>query len=476
MGTATCSFRKNGERNGRFYKAAVYEYAIKLPGPAVTYEDALKEMMPNLLEYQKQASIAGSQEVDIIVFPEDGIYGFMMRNATEIQPFLEYIPDPRSVNWNPCKDPDRFSNTAVQTFLSCLAKNNSMYLVANYGDAQPCSAKDPNCPSSGQYQYNTDIAFDRTGKLIARYHKQNLFFETQFNEPVHPEMIYFDTDFGRFGLFTCFDVLFHDPAIRLVKQYNITDVAFPTAWMDALPFFSAIGYHSSFAIAYDVNFLAANLHLPSLRFQGSGIYTPNGANEFFYDKHEKNGKLLVSDVQVIDRSISKFSKNRFVFGDYEMLFHRDPEFNSVLFKDWYNMVSLRNLNDTITICQEGFCCFLSYKTDSLDGHYAFAVFNGIHPRNGPYYLQVCILLRCQGQDPESCGRLMFEAEGRFDHVHIKGNFTSPYVTPQVVLSNNGSLELPDKNSLHYDTEGLYFRVVDKPLLEAALIGRVYESD
>ena len=78
------------------------------------------------------------------------------------------------------------------------------------------------------YQYNTNVVYNKTGKLIARYHKENLFFEYQFDRPQTTEYIYFDSPFGRFGVFTCFDIMFHDPAVALVSRYNVTNVVFPT--------------------------------------------------------------------------------------------------------------------------------------------------------------------------------------------------------------------------------------------------------
>jgi pantetheine hydrolase len=68
----------------------------------------------------------------------------------------------------------RFGSTPVQERLSCLAKNNSIYVVANMGDKKPCNTSDSHCPPDGRFQYNTDVVFDSQGKLVARYHKVQL--------------------------------------------------------------------------------------------------------------------------------------------------------------------------------------------------------------------------------------------------------------------------------------------------------------
>lgn len=59
----------------------------------------------------------------------------------------------------------------MQERLSCMARSNSIYVVANIGDKKPCNSSDPGCPRDGRYQYNTNVVFDSEGKLVARYHK-----------------------------------------------------------------------------------------------------------------------------------------------------------------------------------------------------------------------------------------------------------------------------------------------------------------
>nr|KAG5698980.1 hypothetical protein BaRGS_033493 [Batillaria attramentaria] len=108
-------------------------------------------MRQNLAVFSEQAAEAKRQVVDILVFPEDGIYG-MGFTREALEPYLEYIPDPEHDHWIPCDDPNRYS-----------------------------------------------------------YHKRHLFYEYQFDTP-EAKVVSFDTPFGRWGMFTCFDILFYDPA------------------------------------------------------------------------------------------------------------------------------------------------------------------------------------------------------------------------------------------------------------------------
>ncbi|KAL4676327.1 hypothetical protein H8959_010472 [Pygathrix nigripes] len=232
------------------FTAAVYEHAVILPNVTLTpvsREEALALMNRNLDILEGAIISAAQQGARIIVTPEDGIYGWNF-NRDSLYPYLEDIPDPE-VNWIPCNNPNRFGQTPVQERLSCLAKNNSIYVVANIGDKKPCNTSDPQCPPDGRYQYNTVVVFDSQGKLVARYHKQNLFMgEEQFNVPKEPEIVTFNTSFGSFGIFTCFDILFHDPAVTLVKDFHVDTILFPTAWMNVLPHLSAVEFHSAWAM------------------------------------------------------------------------------------------------------------------------------------------------------------------------------------------------------------------------------------
>lgn len=72
--------------------------------------------------------------------------------------------------------------------------------------------------------------------IFYRYEKGNLYFEDQFDKPNPIELSTFETDFGViFGLFTCFDIIFYNPAFQLVEN-GIRNFIFPTAWVDELPF------------------------------------------------------------------------------------------------------------------------------------------------------------------------------------------------------------------------------------------------
>ena len=57
------------------------------------------------------------------------------------------------------------------------------------------------------------------GYLVAVYDKRNLFMTEKqiFNQP-ELEVVTFMTDFGKFGLMTCFDAMYEHPFLDLVEQ------------------------------------------------------------------------------------------------------------------------------------------------------------------------------------------------------------------------------------------------------------------
>ncbi|XP_033612882.1 biotinidase isoform X4 [Fukomys damarensis] len=96
-----------------YYMAAVYEHqAVLSPNPLalIGRKQALELMNQNLDIYEQQVMTAAQKGVQIIVFPEDGIHGFNF-TRTSIYPFLDFMPSPQLVRWNPCLEPHRFNDT-----------------------------------------------------------------------------------------------------------------------------------------------------------------------------------------------------------------------------------------------------------------------------------------------------------------------------------------------------------------------------
>lgn len=460
--------------------AAVYEHAVILPNRTktpVSQEDALNLMNKNIDILERAIKQAAEQGARIIVTPEDALYGWEFTRET-IFPYLEDIPDPQ-VNWIPCQDSHRFGHTPVQARLSCLAKNNSIYVLANLGDKKPCNSCHSTCPPTGYFQYNTNVVYNPEGKLVARYHKYHLYSEPQFDVPEKPELVTFNTTFGRFGIFTCFDILFYDPAVTLVKDFHVDTILFPTAWMNVLPLLTAIEFHSAWAMGMGVNLLAANIHRVSLNMTGSGIYTPNGSKVYHYDMKTESGKLLLSDVD--SHPLSSLAPPTAVnWSAYATTIKPFPvqksTFRGFISRDGFNFTELFENAGNLTVCQKELCCHLSYRMFQKEENevYVLGAFTGLHGRRRREYWQVCTMLKCKTTNLTTCGQPVETASTRFEMFSLSGTFGTKYVFPEVLLTE---IHLsPGKFEVLKDGRLVNKNGSSGPILTVSLFGRWYTKD
>lgn len=406
-----------------------------------------------------------------------------------VYPFLEYIPDASS-HWNPCDNPSLYPNTELQYNLSCMAKHNNIYLVANIGDKQPCQpVENPKCPADGRYQFNTNVVYNPNGDLIAKYHKYNLYFEYQFDTPDKYDVVTFDTPFGTFGTFICFDILFENPAVSMVQTHKIPNIIFTTAWMDATPFLFSVQFHSSFAMTHGVNLLSANLHLPEYRFQGSGIFTPDGAAAYYHNRTVgSDGKLIIATIPV-NKHITNLP---LTVDPSPMSLSKEETFKSVMFRDTHNLVALKQEFGKASVCHDDLCCNVSYNKNTApwvqgsDSNYFFALaaYSGLH-HNARYYMQICSLVKCTATGIEYiCGQMNstnYEQKIPLNDVKtfsLFGNFSTPYVYPQIFMESGQKLELTSyPRSWTYENGYLMSdEPFQQPLGVASLFGRDYKRD
>ncbi|KAM5280037.1 biotinidase [Ctenodactylus gundi] len=484
------------------YVAAVYEHhLVSSPNPLalVSRKQALELMNQNLDIYEQQVMTAAQKGVQIIVFPEDGIHGFNY-TRTSIYPYLDFMPS-QLVRWNPCLQPHRFNDTEVLHRLSCMAMKGKMFLVANLGTKQPCLSSDPGCPRDGRYQFNTDVVFSSNGTLVDYYRKHNLYFEAAFDTPLQVDHVTFETPFaGKFGVFTCFDILFFDPAVRLLRDAEVKHIVYPTAWMNQLPLLAAIEIQKAFATAFGVNILAANIHHPSLGMTGSGIHTP--LTSFWYHNMETlKDHLIIAQVprnplglgtgnttgnmdpfhseflKILSGSphCEKDAQEIHCNEDAKWNLDTPPTFHSEMMYDDFTLVPVWEKEGYLQVCSNSLCCYLLYTRPALSNElYALGVFDGLHTVHGTYYIQVCALVRCGGLGFHTCGQDITEASGMFEF-HLWGNFSSSSIFP-LFLTSGMTLETPDQFGWENDHCFLRKNKLSSGLVTAALYGRLYERD
>lgn len=194
---------------------------------------------------------AAEQDVDMLIFPE-----YTLNNVA----FPIEIPDPVDVV-SPCEGGEGLNNLLID--LSCLARDNEIYLCINLSEREECSEESQEarndtraCSSLGISRYNTNVVLDRDGTVVGRYRKFNLFREGGINTTQTAELSTFETDFGvTFGNIICFDVLFFEPAMQLI-QLGVRNFLFSAMWMSELPFLTCEFSDSSKFLDFKPTFMS----------------------------------------------------------------------------------------------------------------------------------------------------------------------------------------------------------------------------
>ncbi|KAJ9591800.1 hypothetical protein L9F63_001617, partial [Diploptera punctata] len=409
--------------NSSTYVAAVVEYSPQLYKPTNQTDNLSK----NAEQYVEIISQAANQSADIIVFPECGLAE--LGTSTK---YSSVIPDPQD-NANPCLSPSAGVHEAV-SMLSCAARKYNMYVVVNIPERKDCTE-----PSSSTCTvfYNCDVVFDRQGNTIARYRKFNLFGEPGFNVTEKPDMTVFNTDFGvKFGVFTCFDIIFEDPAVSLVTQLGVTDIVFPTAWFSELPFLSAVQEQAAWAHSLDVNFLGSGYNAPQGGSTGSGIYAGKHGVLTSIMATSPTTQLLIATVpkktnkigtiQPITPSTSSDTSEIYMLKD-----KLEP----------YTTVPLTQ-DTTNKLCNGELCCQFEIKmmnVSNISGYnYRLAVFDGVRSftfKTGG--LQVCAVISCANESLSSCGVPRNDSQTfstTFTYISITGDFrTKVSLLPNTLL-------------------------------------------
>lgn len=457
------------------YKAAVVEfYPDQFHLPNVRIQNNLKGFEQALDTLHK----AGG--ANIVVFPEDAILGEAFFSREEIAPYLEAIPEvtPTSKSVNPCSDSSFKGRPILQT-LSCLAEKYNLVLVANMGDVQPCSSEQ--CPTDQKYYFNTNVVFEADGTLIAKYHKVNLYAgETKiFNPGVYSNntCISFETSFGvTFGTFTCYDLLFQEPANCLLSK-NIQNFVLPTAWGSSYPFYMSISVQQGWSRKHGVNFLAANQHFKITYSTGSGIYSNGVARHYMIS----GDTWLSATGQVLIADLSEDSHRP--FANTTQVGNRSNEASIMAKTNTYlNFTLLQSQESTVETKYHDsnlgwdLGCKLEYSIRSMleKEQYALGAYIGTNVDDSNFQFAVCTLVKCSLSG--KCGEPEdgYEAKTLFDRIFLSGNFpdgSDVYATAlgsQLGLLNPNLLDIAENNSISISG-------INQPLLAASLWTRIYSD-
>ncbi|XP_023245626.1 vanin-like protein 2 [Copidosoma floridanum] len=403
------------------YTGAVVEYY-----PVTHSINNEKPSHINADNYVKIIKKASDYSADILVFPESSL-----STPTSMDPKISrseaasYVPDPRD-NLVPCDD--KTYAYSLRT-ISCAARDHRMYVVVNHREKVDCLGNTTGCPSDNLLIYNTNVAFDRQGRVIARYRKFNLFGERGTNVTEDPVTSTFRTDFGvTFGQFICFDVLFSRPALNLTTQMGIRDIIFSSHWFSELPFLVSVQAQAGWAHANDVNLLSSGYNMPLTVSGGSGIFIGREGYSQVLLRTKPANVLMVSEIpMVIDgkRLVNINTEKSFTYEFDESEINTTTSAFSKSFVPLIEDLSIyttkkidlkSSVSDEI-LCDRELCCDFKFNVsfhknmandDARYYRYRMAVFNGTRTFRGVATggIKSCGIISCTNNTLSSCGRLI----------------------------------------------------------------------
>ncbi|KAH8265741.1 hypothetical protein KR026_008743, partial [Drosophila bipectinata] len=390
-------------------------------------------------EFQRIIASEEAKDLDIIVFPE---------HVTNYKETASFVPH-GSQNVTPCYQTD-YDLLLIE--ISCAARAQGIYVVINLIEKEICAngsgsdTFDP-CPAQGIRYFNTNVVFDRSGRVISRYRKTHLWRHEYDSRSVlrQPDVATFATDFGvTFGHFICFDMLFYEPAMVLVRDLNITDIIYPTFWFSELPFLTALQLQEGWSFGNNVNLLAADASDPAGKTTGSGIYAGRWGRLQAEIFAQPTTRLMTARVPKKDRVQQLGDQVEELFTPQLIT----PRMTGVdTYRDYnvdiFETVLLEAdfLEVTQNLCHGTFCCDFSVKraltpgditADHLTYRYRLAAYWGDETtviRVDRSEQAVCAIFACKDESLLSCGSIFPASGGQVANKHhfteIKINATFP---------------------------------------------------
>ncbi|XP_065342072.1 pantetheinase-like [Cloeon dipterum] len=386
-----------------------------------------EELQFNIIEQNlDRLSIDDTKGRKLMVFPEYALTTIKVKDDRKAAFRLsQIVPSNGIILCDDAGDPEQ-DYLAVHR-LSCLAQRLQIDLVANLVEKVACSATETNqpCGSDGVLLYNTNVAFDKDGRLLAKYRKFNLLQEPALNRTDSAEAVTFTTSFGvTFGLVTGHDLLFHKPAVELVNVHRVTHFVHPTAWVNTLPFKTGTQIQMGWSRTLKVNLVSSSYLHVEKGYSGAGVYRKDGTYRMAIGL-ETGGEPIIDFFDQEKGAVDLTMKSFHTESDALM-----AEFSSTLLLN----------NKTAETCHGKFCCQLEIEADfgDQDHFYQLLAFSG--EDGAGIQIQACGLVACANAEVASCGNALDESEYAtrvsFNSILLKGNFSSSHVIPSTLHSES----------------------------------------
>lgn len=417
-----------------YYTAGVVEFR-----PAVSGGNSAQLLEDNLKAYLELIESANGT-TDIIVFPEATLNSLLQ---------LTTVPLPSSHSLCHTQSAVVTEVAEFMRQLACAAIKAQTYLLFNVKEQEECNQQDVediDCPTRGYRLYNTNVVLDRSGAIVSRYRKWNLYLEPQLNHTAEPEFAIFETDFNvTFGHFICFDMLFYTPAQEIVERYGIRNMIVTKLFNSEMPFLTASQLQQGWAWGNNVNLLAAGASLPHGGISGSGIYAgQRGAlvRRMVGDSFVGVRQLLVARVARWPELESKdvtLDVERVGPVQRQLMMLQQPQLQD--FNTWQVPLINGSLQQQ-RLCHADLCCDFELSLqlpqtetpphDNVKYEYVYrvGVFVGRRRYEEAQYsvVRLCGLFACHNASVESCGQLGNEpgewqgAQLQFNMLRVRGEF------------------------------------------------------
>ncbi|XP_017778212.1 PREDICTED: vanin-like protein 1 [Nicrophorus vespilloides] len=396
---AICITQMASSKESNTYSAAVVEYFPERFSKAFDLKETITKRVDAYIEILSNIE----QDLDIIVYPESTLqFRSKIYTREDLIDAASIIPSVADKN-APCSESNGYNEYFVS--LSCAAKKYRTYLSVDLIEKSPCVGS--KCSDDKWNVYNTNVVFDRDGIVVASYRKYNLFGE-HVNVPDEPMHTTFVTDFGvKFGIFICFDIMFNEPAMKLVEQ-GVKHFIFPLMWFSELPFLTAVQTQHMWSFENDVVLLASGANNPRSGSSGSGIYQGRQGPLKMYINGKEGTKVLVANVEKVwDSSLSVENPNADVNEDVD---------NLKLFYDDLTKYNSFNLDvdqqDYVIKVNDDFQCnfhVVATNTGKLSDKqsyvYKLVGYSGWRSFQGQKdgFVQVCAMVTCLDNSLSTCG-------------------------------------------------------------------------
>lgn len=441
------------------YVAAVVEYAPFMNDANFSAPAVAKIKCLNAEKYLDLAAQASSRGAQIIVFPEYGLFGPVLRSRSDAESYAEVLPDVGE-----CIEGPTFSEALH--ILKRAAELSRAILVVHLAEQQ------------GPHVLSTQLALSPAGCVMGKYHKFHLYGEPYFDQTEQPEVSTFDTAFGvRFGMFICFDIMFGAPEQTAVER-GVTDFVFSSWWVNFPPLLLATQMQSAWAATSQVNLLAANSGAHGYRSSGSGIYgfagseTDSSGGPVQRDVFFNSSQLPGTGVVLVERLHTQRRDFRIAPRP-----HRHLDLSDDTMK-----VSITPLavapDQTLHAQVEGAECFarleLAASVPEQGITWSLVAASGLY--HGLFHLDLCAIVPCRRLDAsciDSLGALT-PSLSLIGAMSLTGVF-APEGTAYSFATRSDGLLVPVQSRVRPNTSSISMAGPLENLYSAAVVNRVFQN-